>query len=100
MKQSEYTTRVLTAEPGHYLTQSADVSDNERVVAENVYLGVNDSADNWREITAEEAETIRAAQRARVEAARAEAMARANAVEGELTELITQSNDNEEGKES
>lgn len=61
MKESSYTTRVLTAEGGHYLTQTADVPIGERTVTDRVYLAVNASPDDWREITADEAEAIRAA---------------------------------------
>jgi hypothetical protein len=62
MHTTSYTTRVLTAESGHYLTQSADVPAGERAVTTKVYLAANADAADWREITAEEADAIRAAQ--------------------------------------
>ena len=51
----------LTATDGHYLT------DGE-IYTKEVYLGVNDSPDNWHEITAEEYEQIQAEEQARMEA--------------------------------
>ena len=35
---------------------------NGEVLSKEIYLGINDSPDNWREITDAEAEAIRAAQ--------------------------------------
>ena len=51
----------LTASDGHYLTDG-DVYSKE------VYLGVNDSPDNWSEITKAEYEQIQAEEQARMEA--------------------------------
>jgi len=59
MKQSEYITRVLEASEGYTLTQSADVPLMERILVKKVYLAVNDSPDNWTEITDAEAEEIK-----------------------------------------
>lgn len=59
MKQSEYITRVLEASEGFTLTQYADVPLLERTLVKKIYLAVNDSPDNWKEITDEEAEEIR-----------------------------------------
>lgn len=55
MKESTYTTRVLTPEEGHYLTQnSEDISVADRIYSTSVYLAASDSPDNWREATEEE----------------------------------------------
>ena len=59
MKQENYTTRVLVAEDGFYLTQSSEVEISGRIITKKVFLGINDSPENWKEITAEEAENIR-----------------------------------------
>ncbi|GEM_PF-1317778 len=50
--------RTLTPAAGCFLTQAGDVPAQERVVSEKVYLAVNDAPENWREITAAEAEAI------------------------------------------
>lgn len=75
MKQTTFTTIILEAAEGMYLTQAAEVAAGERVVGRTVALGANDAPGNWREITAEEAAEIerqREAARAAVEAAAAE----------------------------
>lgn len=52
MTETTITLRKLTASVGHILT-------NGDVYGKEVYLGVNDSADNWHEITdAEYAEAM------------------------------------------
>lgn len=61
MKRADYTVKVLVPEEGYFLTQAGvDVPDGARVVSERVFLAVTDAEENWREITAEEAEAIRA----------------------------------------
>lgn len=62
MKTENFTTIVLTAEEGKFLTQSGDTDILDRIVATTVAIGRSDSPDKWHEITAEEAESIRAAQ--------------------------------------
>ena len=54
--------RILTPAEGHFITQADDVPANERVISDKVYLAVNDSPDNWREINATEAEQSMAEQ--------------------------------------
>lgn len=54
MKQEQFTTTILRAEKGKYLTQVADVNIRERVIGETIALGKNDEPANWREITATE----------------------------------------------
>lgn len=62
MVQSEFKTIILTAEEGKYLTQNFDVDIEKRVIGTTIALGKNDSVDNWKEITKEEADTIKQAQ--------------------------------------
>lgn len=62
MIETSYTTRVLEASEGFTLTQSADVPLLERSLVKKVYLAVNDSPANWKEITDAEADEIRRAQ--------------------------------------
>ena len=59
MVQSNYTVIILQPSEGYTLTQSADVKIAERILSKKVFLAVNDSPDNWKEITDEEAENIR-----------------------------------------
>lgn len=56
MVTSNFTVRVLHPSEGCLLTQSEDVSIELRIITDKVYLGVNASESDWREITAEEAE--------------------------------------------
>lgn len=46
--------RILKAEENMILTNGENFSD----IGGEVYLGVNDSPDNWKEITSEEAEQL------------------------------------------
>lgn len=61
MKQTEITLIKLTATEGYYLTDGDTYS-------KEIYLGANDSADNWHEITEAEYEQIQAEEKARMEA--------------------------------
>lgn len=62
MKQQEYITRVLIPEEGHYITQAGDIDIKQRAFSKEVFLAINDSPSNWKEITADEAEELMAAQ--------------------------------------
>lgn len=64
MVTSSYTTIVLTAAEGCYLTQANCEDIRAAVITERVYLAKSDSPDNWREITAAEADDIKAQQAA------------------------------------
>ena len=64
MVTSSYTTIVLTAAEGCYLTQANCDDIRAAIITERVYLANTDSPDNWREITAEEADAIKAQQAA------------------------------------
>lgn len=80
MQTEQYT--VLTADEGKFLTQVAEVAIDRRIIATKVALGRNDSAANWREITADEADTLRQLQ-LDAEQARAEAEAAAQSAPAE-----------------
>lgn len=87
MRQVEIVVRKLIPEEGCFLTQAGEVPATDRVLGREVALGENDSAANWREVTAEEAHAIREAKREAerlVREAEAEAQA-AGAVEPENT---------------
>lgn len=72
MKQTKGTPKILTADEGMKLTQADESTTlSDRIVTQRVYLAVNDSADNWKEITAAEAEAIVAAQIAEAQASEA-----------------------------
>lgn len=58
----------LTASDGMVITNAADIDIRERLFARVVVLAVNDSADNYCEITEAEAETLRAEQQAAFDA--------------------------------
>lgn len=75
MKTEEFTTVILRAESGKFLTQTADVPINERAVAETVAVGRNDSPDNWKEIEADEAAEWKARIREHTQAQMAESLA-------------------------
>lgn len=56
--------RVLRPNEGCLLTQSADVDVKERIFSEEIWLASTDSADNWKDITIEEADQIKKEQEA------------------------------------
>lgn len=64
MVTSSYTTIVLTAAEGCYLTQANCDDIRAAIITERVYLANTDSPENWREITAAEADDIKAQQAA------------------------------------
>ena len=51
--------RVLRPNEGCLLTQSADVDVKERIFSDEIWLASTDSADNWKDITIEEADKIK-----------------------------------------
>ena len=69
MQTSTYTVTTITASEGHMLTNAEPVDPQFAIIAETVYLGAGDSASNYREITAEEAEALRQARDAAAKAA-------------------------------
>lgn len=57
MKNSDFTVHVIEPDEGHWLTQASDeIPIQERIFSKICYLAVNDSADNWKEITSAEYE--------------------------------------------
>lgn len=62
MIQDEFKVNVLIPEYGYKLTQADEVEIENRIISDKVYLAVNDSAENWVEITIEEADAIIAEQ--------------------------------------
>lgn len=56
--------RILEATEGNVLTQSGDVLVQGRILTYKVYLAVNDSPDNWKEISEEEVERYKEEMRA------------------------------------
>lgn len=69
METKEYRTVIITPAEGMFLTRARQPEDiTLAVVSTRVALGQNDSPSDWREITADEADEIRAAQLAAMEA--------------------------------
>lgn len=62
MKKSNYTVQIIEPSEGYTLTQSKDVEVQDRILSKKIFLAVNDSPDNWKEITDAEAEAIKAEQ--------------------------------------
>lgn len=62
MKKSNYTVQIIEPNEGFTLTQSAEVDVKARIFSKKIYLAVNDSPDNWKEITDTEAEELQAEQ--------------------------------------
>lgn len=62
MIQEEIKVRVLIPSEGYLLTQAFEVEIANRVVSDKVYLAVTDEPINWKEITQEEADAIKAEQ--------------------------------------
>ena len=62
MKKSNYTVQIIEPSEGYTLTQFANVEVADRILSKKNFLAVNDSPDNWKEITDAEAEAIKAEQ--------------------------------------
>ena len=63
MKSNSFTTIIIEAEENHYLTQSDDSIDlKDRIVATVIALGKYDSPSNYKEISKEEGDAIKAEQ--------------------------------------
>ena len=60
MTQEEFKTIIINADTDKYLTQSADVAIEDRIIATTIALGKNDSVDNWKEITKAEGDALKA----------------------------------------
>ena len=60
MITEEYTTIIIKAEEGKYLTNRGTKIDiKDRIIAETIALGKYDSADNYKEISSTKAEEYR-----------------------------------------
>ena len=70
LTEQQVTLRKLTPKAGMWLTRIDATTD--RVFTKEVFLGINDSPDNWREATEEEKLEYEAAEKARLEAEQAE----------------------------
>ena len=62
MIKSNYTVIILQPSEGYTLTQSKDVEVQDRILSKKIFLAVNDSPDNYKEITDKEADEIKAEQ--------------------------------------
>lgn len=63
MIQEEIKVRVIKPSEGYLLTQASDdVEIQNRVISDKVFLAVTDAPENWKEITIEEADAIKAEQ--------------------------------------
>lgn len=58
MKEENFNIKKLVASDGFYLTQVADVKPSDRLIA-SIVCGSNVIADDWKEITSEEAEVLK-----------------------------------------
>jgi len=58
MKTNTYTVQIIEPSEGYKLTQAADVDILERIISNKIYLAINDSVDNYKEITDAEANEI------------------------------------------
>lgn len=50
VKNKKVAVTAIAASDNNWLTQAADVDVLDRVFSRTIYLGKNDSADNWREV--------------------------------------------------
>ena len=62
IKIKQVDVRVLKPNEGCLLTQSVDIK--ERIFSEEIWLASTDSADNWKDISIEEADQIKKEQEA------------------------------------
>lgn len=67
MKQTTYTVQVIQPSDGHILTQASDIDLKDRIFSEKIFLGINDSIDNWKEILIKEADNLKQKQREAIE---------------------------------
>lgn len=56
MVTEEFKTIILKADNGNYLTNANDVNIEDRIIATSIALGKYDSIENYKEISAEEAD--------------------------------------------
>ena len=58
-----YTVQIIQPSEGHVSTQSADIELSDRIFSEKIFLGVNDSIDDWKEIIIKETEDLKLQQK-------------------------------------
>lgn len=63
MITSDFTTQMIKAEEGKYLTQVSDVDIKDRIVVDIIYLSSKDFASNYKEISKLEGDNIRLKQK-------------------------------------
>lgn len=51
--------RIIKPNDGCLLTQSADVELQNRIFSDEIWLAATDSADNWKDIPLDEAESLK-----------------------------------------
>ena len=59
MTTENYSSVIIKAKEGFYITEVDSIDIQNRTIATAVALGTNDSADNYKEITAEEADEFK-----------------------------------------
>ena len=59
MTTENYSSVIIKAKEGFYITEVDSIDIQNRTIATAVALGTNDSADNYKEITAEEADELK-----------------------------------------
>lgn len=60
MTSENYSSVIIKAKEGFYITEKDDSVDiKKRIIATAIALGTNDNADNYKEITAEEADELK-----------------------------------------
>lgn len=60
MTSENYSSVIIKAKEGFYITEVDDSIDiTKRIIATAIALGTNDSAENYKEITAEEADELK-----------------------------------------
>lgn len=79
--------RILTPSMGYWITQKASVPIMDRIISNRLYLGKNDSVDNWYEIT-EEMRGVYLAELERWERAQEEAETPEDIPEEEPTSML------------
>lgn len=59
MTSENYSSVILKAKEGFYITEVDSIDIQNRTIATAIALGTNDSADNYKEITADEADELK-----------------------------------------
>lgn len=62
MKNTSYTVQIIEPSDGYTLTQAGEMDVIDRIFSKKIFLAVNDSVNNWKEITDEEAARLKAEQ--------------------------------------